>query len=89
MGRLRQEELWRPARDVPFLALCVAVVLSMIRSVDQPSMQVSLAGTEVALVPADLALAVLAAMIAARLLGRGSLPRPARAITLAAAAFSA
>jgi len=88
MARARQEELWRPARDVPFLVLCGAVALSMLRSTDQPSIELALAGTELTLVPADLALAALGALVATSLLGRGALPRPARQITLAAAAFA-
>ena len=87
MARLRQRELWRPARDLPFLSLCVAVAASMVRSVSQPDAEVSVAGTELTLVFTDVALAVLAALALARLLGRGSLPRPARTITAAAAAF--
>jgi hypothetical protein len=89
MRRLRQEGLWRPARDVPFLVLCVAVVASMIRSVRQPSLGVTLGGTDVSLVPADAALALLAVLCVWSLLGSGSLPRPARALTVAALAFAA
>jgi hypothetical protein len=88
MRRLRQDGLWRAARDVPFLVLCAAVVLSLIRSVGQPGMDVTIGGTDVRLVPADAALVVLGVLCIVRLLGRGSLPRPARAVTLAALAFS-
>jgi hypothetical protein len=87
MARLRQRELWRPARDLPFISLCVAVAAALVRSVSQPDVEVSLGGTELALVFTDFAVAVLAAFSVARLLGRGSLPRPARAITAASAAF--
>ena len=89
MPPLSANELWRPARDLPFLALCVAFALSMLRSVDQPSISIDVGGTDVSLVPADIALALLGALAVQRLLGRGSLPEPARAITAAAAAFSA
>jgi hypothetical protein len=89
MGRLPREGLWRPARDLPFLVLAVAVAASMVRSIDQPDVDVDVAGTEVTMVPADLALLALGVVVVQRLLGRGALPRPARATTLAAAAFSA
>src|SRR3990170_6389268 len=88
MVRLRQDGLWRPARDIPFIVLSAALVLSLIRSVDQPSVDVGIAGTSVSLVPADLALAALAAVALHRLLGSWSLPRPARAVTYSALAFS-
>jgi len=88
MPRLRQDGLWRPARDIPFIVLSAALVLSLIRSVDQPSVDVGVGGTSVSLVPADLALAALAAVALHRLLGSGSLPRPARTVTYSALAFS-
>jgi O-antigen ligase len=87
MAPLR-EDLWRPGRDLPFLVLCAALAASMIRSSDQPSFDVGVGGTEVALVPADVALATLGAVCVGRLAGRGSLPHPARAVAAAAAAFS-
>lgn len=89
MAGLWRDGLWRPARDIPFLVFSAAIVLSMRRAVDEPSVQVGIGGTDVSLVPADIALALLAILAAARLLGSGSLPRPARAITYAAVAFSA
>jgi O-antigen ligase/polysaccharide polymerase Wzy-like membrane protein len=88
MADPRGEPHWRSAVDVPLIVLATATVLSLIRSIDQPSFSLEIAGTEVAFVLADAALAVLAAFCLQRLLGRGSLPRPARAVTLAAAAFS-
>jgi hypothetical protein len=89
MGRPVRERLWRPVRDLPFLVLALAVVASMARSVDQPDVDIDIAGTEVTVVPADLALLALGIVIVHRLLGRRALPRPARATTLAAAAFAA
>jgi len=80
---------WRSAVDVPLIVLATATVLSLIRSIDQPSFTVEVAGSEVTFVLADAAIAVLAGFCLQRLLGRGSLPRPARALTIAAAAFSA
>ena len=88
MADPRGEPHWRSAVDVPLIVLATATVLSLVRSIDQPSFSVGLAGTEVEFVLADAALAVLAGFCLQRLLGRGSLPRPARAVTLAAAAFS-
>lgn len=88
MADPRAEPRWRSAVDVPLIALAAATVLSLVRSIDQPSSSLEVAGTEVAFVPADAALAVLAAFCLQRLLGRGSLPRPARAVTVAASAFS-
>ena len=89
MADPRGEPHWRSAVDVPLIVLATATVLSLIRSIDQPSFALELAGSEVAFVLTDAALAVLAAICVQRLLGRGSLPRPARALTIAAAAFSA
>ena len=89
MARLWQEGLWRPARDIPFVVLSAAVVLSLIRSVEQPSVDIAIGGTSVSLVPADVAFAALAAVAALKLLGSGSLPRPARTVAYSAAAFSA
>ena len=80
---------WRSAVDLPLIVLATATVLSLIRAIDQPSFTVDVAGSEVTFVLADAAIAVLAGFCLQRLLGRGSLPRPARALALAAAAFSA
>lgn len=89
MARGSRQHLWRPGRDIPFLVLCLAVALSLVRSVRQPSVSFALGGTDVTLVPADVAFAALAGLALARLFGRGALPRPARALTSAAGAFSA
>jgi O-antigen ligase len=80
---------WRSAVDLPLIVLATATVLSLIRSIDQPSFTVELAGSEITFVLADAALAVLAGFCINRLLGSGSLPRPARALAISAAAFSA
>jgi O-Antigen ligase len=82
------EPRWRSAVDMPLIVLATASVLSLVRSIDQPSFSLEIAGTEIAFVLADAALAVLAAICLQRLLGRRSLPRPARAVAVAAAAFS-
>ena len=80
---------WRSAVDLPLIVLATATVLSLIRSIDQPSFTIEIAGSEVEFVLADAALAVLAGFCLQRLLGSGSLPRPARALAISAAAFSA
>ena len=83
------EPHWRSAVDVPLIVLATATVLSLIRSIDQPGFSLAVAGTEVMFVITDAALAVLAGFCLHRLLvGHGSVPRPARAVTIAAAAFS-
>jgi O-antigen ligase len=89
MADPRAQPHWRSAVDLPLFVLGLALVLSLIRSVDQPSFTVELAGTQVEFVLADAAIAVLAGFCLQRLLGRGSLPRPARALAVSAAAFSA
>ena len=89
MADPRGEPHWRSAVDVPLIVLATATVVSLIRSIDQPSFSVELAGTEVSFVLADAALAVLAGFCVHRLLvDRFRLPQPARAVTVAAAAFS-
>ena len=89
MARLRLEEPRLPGRDVPFLVLCVALALSLVRSINQPQLTVHAFSNSITFVPADLALAVLAVLCIGRLLERRSLPRPARAITATGAAFAA
>jgi hypothetical protein len=87
MTRLRHEEPWPPGRDVPFLVLCIALGLSLVRSINQPELTVHALGNSITFVPADAALAALAVLCARRLLERRTLPRPARAITATGAAF--
>jgi O-Antigen ligase len=89
MARLWHDALRRPAGDLPFLALCVATALSMFRAVDEPGFSVHVGGTDVSVVPTDIALAVLGVFCIARLLGRRRLPQPARSISAAALAFCA
>ena len=88
MADPRAEPRWRSAVDVPLLVLATATVLSLIRSIDQPGFALDLAGSEVAFVLTDAALAVLAALCVIRLLRGGRIPRAARAVTAAAAAFA-
>ena len=89
MGDPGAKPQWRSAVDLPLVVLATATVLSMIRSIDQAGFTIDVAGSEVDVVLADAALAVLAGFCVYRLLGNGSLPRTARAIAIAAAAFSA
>ena len=89
MADPRAKPHWRSAVDLPLMVLATATVLSLIRSIDQPSFTIEIAGSEIDFVLADAALAVLAGFCLQRLLGRGSLPRPARALAISAAAFSA
>ena len=89
MADPRAKPHWRSAVDLPLIVLATATVLSLIRSIDQPSFTIEIAGSEVEFVLADAALAVLAGFCLQRLLGSGSLPRPARALAISAAAFSA
>jgi hypothetical protein len=89
MAAPRQDWLRRAPTDPAFYVLAAAAALGMVRSIDQPSLSAGLAGADVSFVPTDLAMLVLAAVCVQRLLGRGSLPRPARAPAVAAAAFSA
>ena len=89
MARLRHEEPRLPGRDVPFLVLCVALGLSLVRSINQPELTVHVFGNSITFVPADVALVVLAVLCVRRLLERRSLPRPARWITATGAGFAA
>jgi hypothetical protein len=89
MARVPGNDLWRPGRDIPFLVLCAAVVATMIRSVDEPAFVVHVAGTGISVTPTDVVVAVLAGFEVATLLGSRALPRPARAVSAAALAFSA
>jgi hypothetical protein len=89
MADPRAQPQWRSAVDLPLIVLATATVLSLIRSIDQPSFTVEVGGSDVTFVLADAALAVLAGFCLHRLLGSGSLPRPARALAIAAGAFSA
>jgi hypothetical protein len=89
MARLWHDALRRPGADLPFLVLCVAVTLAMFRAADEPSVVVHAGGTDISIVPTDIAIAVLGVCCLARLLGSRSLPRPARSISAAAGAFCA
>ena len=88
MGASGTQRLRWPTLDLSFLVFCAALVLSLVRAVDMPRVEVTVGSTEVDVTPTDVALIALAAVCAVRLLGRASLPQPARAPAIAAAAFS-
>jgi hypothetical protein len=80
-------ELWRQAaRSWRFGLFLAAIALSLVRSRDQPSIDIGVGGTTVSIVPADLALAALA-VVAAATLARDGVPRAARMTFASAAAF--
>ncbi len=86
MPNLPPRALRRSARDLPFSIFLVAVVLSLLRARDLPSVDVGAGGTELSIGPADLALAVLAVFSARRLRERGALP--SRTLLIVVAAFA-
>jgi hypothetical protein len=89
MGGLRVKQSWRAAGGPAFALYLIAVVASLVRVADQPALDLEVGGTEVSLVPADLALAALAGVVVVELL-QGRVPRgPARGVLLAAAGFGA
>lgn len=88
MAAPRNPRLRWPTPDLPFLVFCAALALSLVRAIDMPRLELMVGSTDVDVTPTDVALIALAVVCALRLLGRASLPQPARAPTLAAAAFS-
>jgi len=88
MAGLRVKELWRAAGGAAFLLYLVAVAAGLVKVVDQPSLDVGVAGTTVALVPADLLLAAVGVVALVRL-ARGRAGRLAHALPLAALLFAA
>ena len=88
MLRLSRDTGWRPGRDLPFLALLVAVCLGTFPTIGQRSLDVAAMGTELTLAESDVAFLVLGVLVVVRLLGRARLPEPARAVTYAGAAFA-
>ena len=88
MADPRTQRLRRPTLDLSFLVFCAALALSLVRAIDMPKFEVTIGSTDVDVTPTDIALIALAVVCALRLLGRASLPQPARAPALAAAAFS-
>ena len=87
MGYLRQST-FREAQDPAFGLFLAAIALSMIKASDQPGVSVSLAGTSVTLVPEDVVLAILAVVLAVRVIRTRAYPTPAVSLTVAATALA-
>lgn len=86
MTALRDMELWRQLRDARFALFLATVALCLIRARDQPSIDVSIGSTTAAIVPADIALFVLAVVAVIALAKRGN-ERGAWPAAIAAALF--
>ncbi len=89
MAGLRHSELWRSGKDPLYVVFLVTVALCLIRARDQPSLDISFGSSSVSIVPADVAIAILAIGVIRRLLQGQRLPRAALPTVLAAGAFSA
>jgi hypothetical protein len=89
MRRPRQEILSPGVWDLGFAVLCAALVLSLIRAIDQPGVDLGLAGTTVTVTLADAALAVLAALVLLELARGRRFPASSRLVVVAGVAFSA
>jgi hypothetical protein len=85
---LRHLELSRQLRDGRFALFLVTVALCLIRARDQPSIDVGIGSTTATIVPADVALVVLAVVSLAALSKRG-LERAAWAATISGTLFCA
>ena len=89
MPALAQTELWRqPVRSLRFALLLVAIALALVRSRDQPSLDLGAAGTTVSVVPLDVALVALA-VVAVATLAQTGVRREAWPALAAAATFCA
>ena len=88
MASLLQQRLVRPARETSSVLLVVAVVASLVRVADQPSLELAVASTDASIVPADLVFAALAATVAVRIVRRRGLAPHLRWLVPAAAAFA-
>ena len=75
-----------PARDLSFLVFLVAVVLSLLRARDLPSVDVGAGGADVSVGPVDLALVATALLAAWRLRERRQVP--SAPLVVAAGAFA-
>ena len=85
-----REPHWRSAVDVPLIVLATATVLSLIRSIDQPEFLARARRQRGhSRAHGRGARGARRVLRRTRLLGRGSCPRPARAVIAAAAAFAA
>jgi hypothetical protein len=77
VAAIRHMALWRRLRTPPLALLLVAIALSLIRSRDQPGIDVGLGGTSAHVTPGDVALALLLVVSIVRL-ARDGVPRSAR-----------
>lgn len=76
MPSLLPRAVRRSAGDPSFSIFLVTVVLCLLRARNLPSAEVGVAGTDVGVGPADLALAVTAVLAVVRLRSRATLPSP-------------
>jgi len=83
---VRQMALWSELRSPTAALLYATVALCLIRSRDQPSVEITLHGTTASIVPGDVALLALA-VAAIGALARMTLPRVAWAVIVTAAVF--
>lgn len=86
MARLRHLALWTQLRSPQWSLLLAALLFSLLRATDQPSVGVGIGGTTASIVPADVLLAALA-IVAAAALARGRSAAGAALMGLTAAAF--
>jgi hypothetical protein len=86
VAAIRHMALWRRLRTPRDVLLLATIALCLIRSRDQPGIDVSVGGTTAHLVPGDLALA---ALLVVSLLSLRSVARPARVALAGGVAFLA
>ena len=86
MTALQHLELSRQLRDGRFALFLVTVALCLIRARDQPSIDVGIGSTTATIVPADIALVVLAVVALAAISKRG-LERAAWAAAISGTLF--
>ncbi len=89
MFRLRQSMTRSDLTDPVFLLFLGAIVLSLIKAVDMPGVDIGVGGSSVTLVPTDVVLAALAVALGVRIARARHYPRAAAAVTGAAAALGA
>src|SRR4051812_16785619 len=87
MGRLFQSAV-KEARDPAFALLLAAMVLSLVKAVDQPGVTLTIGSASVRIVVSDALLAMLAAVIVVRVARRRAFPRQSVALGLAGLAFA-
>lgn len=83
MSGLRQSAPWRSAVGGSYVLLLLTLVLCLVRAEDQPGVEIGLGSTDATIVPADVAVALLAAALVVRLTRRRRLPAGAAALAAA------